>query len=160
MFPAYKNISLAAGIVMFALLLGFSASAQGQGKSEKMPYGLTFNLCNGELIETTGNLNFVANIVEDENGCVTFKYHYNTQNVRGIGLDTGDEYRIIDVGLQKGTDVTVCGGCLLNLDIVSTWRVIAKDGTSSIVHQVLTLQIDICTFEFSVVEKHVSIECE
>ncbi len=160
MFPIHKNISFAVGVVMLALLLGFSASAQGQGKSMKVPYGFTFNQCNLEGIETTGNMNLVLNSTQDENGCTTVKIHYNTQNVRGVGIDTGDEYRIIDVGLQKGMDLIVCDGCTLDLDLVGIWKVIAKDGTSFILHQVLTLKIDICTMEFNDVEKHVSIECK
>jgi hypothetical protein len=156
----HKYLSFAAGVAMFALLLGFSASAQGQGRSMKVPYGFSVNPCNGEGIETTGNMNIVINSVADENGCVTVKYHSNTQNVRGVGLETGDEYRIIDVGMQKGMDLVVCDGCLLDIDIVGTWMVVAKDGTSFIVHQVLTLQIDVCTMEFNVVNKHVSVECK
>lgn len=160
MFTIHKHILFAAGVAMLALLLGFSANAQGQGKSMKVPYGFTFNVCNGEQIETTGNMNIVINSVEDENGCVTVKYHANTQNVRGVGLSTGDQYRIIDVGMQKGTDLIVCEGCLLDIDIVGTWMVVAKDGTSFIVHQVLNLRIDICIPEFTVVAKHNSVECK
>ncbi len=76
---------------MLALLLGFSASAQGQGKSMKFPYGFTLNFCDWETIETTGSINSVYDYEQEENGCITVKYHWNTQNVRGVGPDTGDE---------------------------------------------------------------------
>ena len=72
----------------------------------------------------------------------------------------GDEYRIIDVTNQKVSDVIICGGCTLDIDIVTTWKVIAKDGTSYITHQVVTLNINICTGEFSVNPKHISGGCE
>ncbi len=155
----HKSISFAATVALFALVLGFSASAQSMGKSVKMPYGFTINFCNWEMIETTGNMNIVSSFEQDENGCIKARFHLNTQNVRGVGLDTGDEYRIIDVGNQQVTDVTLCEGCTVDIDFVGTWRVIAKDGTSYIVHQVATIRIDICTNEFSVTNKQLSVDC-
>lgn len=160
MFTIHRSLTVAAGVALLALLLGFSASAQGQGKSEKVPYGTTINFCNWELIQTTGNINIVYSYEEDENGCIKVRYHANTQNVRGVGLDTGDEYRIIDVGNQKVSDVTLCGGCTVDVDIVATWKVIAKDGTSYIVHQVVTLHIDVCNWAFNVDVKQLSVDCK
>lgn len=126
----------------------------------KLPYGFTINFCNWEMIETTGDINIVSSFVQDENGCIKARFHWNTQNVRGVGASTGDEYRIIDVGNQKVTDVTLCGGCMVDVDIVGTWKVIAKDGTSYILHQVVTLHINVCTWEFSLDIKQLSLDCK
>ncbi|MBE0642900.1 MAG: hypothetical protein IH600_02365 [Bacteroidetes bacterium] len=86
----------------------------------KIPYGMTFNLCNGETIETTGNVNIVYSFEQDKNGCIRVLSHGNSQNVRGVGLESGDEYRIIDVGSTKVSDVTLCEGCTIDVDIVGT----------------------------------------
>jgi hypothetical protein len=156
----HKSLSYAAGVAMLALLLGFTASAQGQGKSEKFSYNFAFSPCNGELIETTGTGNFVYSFEEDENGCIKVRYHFNTQNVRGVGMDTGDEYRIIEVGNQKVSDVTLCGGCMVEIDVVSTYKVIAKNGESFHVHNVFTVLIDVCTWEFTFIEKQFKVDCK
>lgn len=154
-----KGLSFAAGIAMLALLLGFTASAQGQGKSMKIPYGGSFSICNLEPIETTGSLNIVSIERVGKDGCVKSTFHVNTQGVSGVGMVSGDAYRIIDISNQQTINLIACDGCFAEADIVFVWKVIAKNGENWTAKQVFTLRVDICTGEFSFTVKQSNVGC-
>ncbi len=151
-----KHLALAAILALFA---GFSSAAlaQGGGKSVKTDYTFAFTPCNGEpmpwggvaeLINATGTLNLViVSEKVDENGCVSFQVHANSQNVRGVGAVTGNEYRIIDVFNQQVIDQYVCGGCTVQLTVTSMYQVKTKDGSSYMSRGSYDVILNICTWE-------------
>ena len=141
-----RFLALAAGVAMLALPIGFSGNAQarGNGKSRKIPCGPAISICSRELIETTGDMNLVMTHKEDENGCMRYGFHLNTQNVAVAGLETGCTCRIIEVGNQHVYDVTLCEGCTAGIRYPSTWKVIAKGGGPHISHFNFHLTINVC----------------
>ena len=160
MLNIHRRLSFAAAVAMLALVLGFSASAQGQGKSMKIPYGSSFSICNLEPIETTGSLNIVAGERVGKDGCIKSTFHVNSQGVSGVGMVTGDEYRIIDITNQQTIDMIACDGCTAEADIVMMWKVIARNGETWTAQQVVTLKFDACTNEFTVTVKQSSVGCK
>ncbi len=64
------------------------------------------------------------------------------------------------MGSQKVTDLTFCDGCILEFETVATRKVMAKDGTSYISHQVVAISINFCTNEFNITPKQMSFDCK
>jgi hypothetical protein len=97
------NASLIAASLLVAVVATttFQAYAQGNERravSEIIPISevLDTTICeNGELVQISGNLHLVGRVVfdEDETGmAVQFVGHVNSQNVKGVGLTTGNDY--------------------------------------------------------------------
>ena len=117
----------------------------------KQEYGLTFSPCNGEGIETTGTINVVVMMDGvDKYGCYNYKVHTNTQGVKGVGVETGDTYNIIQISSFNVDDVSVCNGCTVELMINTSWKVIARDGENWTLGGPAKLVINICDGTFTV----------
>lgn len=113
-----------------------------------------------EPINATGTFNLVIISEEvDGNGCYKIKVHGNSQNVRGVGAVTGNEYRIIDVGNQQVIDETVCDGCILRFTATSMYQVKTKDGSSYLSRGSYDIILNICTWEFVEIRANFDSDC-
>jgi len=146
--------SILSAFVLVALLVGYAgtASAQNGGKSEKFPVSFEINWCNMEGIDATGTANMVMLESEDENGCISAKFHINYQNVTGVGQTTGKTYRIIYATNQSAYDVVACDGCTVTITLLSNYKIFDEDGKVYSAHSQATLELNLCTFEFKVLE--------
>ena len=105
-------------------------------------------------------LRHVAGERVGKDGCIKSTFHVNSQGVSGVGMVTGDEYRIIDITNQQTIDMIACDGCTAEADIVMMWKVIARNGETWTAQQVVTLKFDACTNEFTVTVKQSSVGCK
>jgi hypothetical protein len=84
---------------------------------------------NGEEIQISGNAHVVSRIVEDEPGEFKLVGHVNFQNVEGVGLTTGNDYRFpyatnvhYDISLEGKGTVT---------DLLAVGHLISEGSTES-----------------------------
>ena len=80
-----------------AALVALALAPQARAEvvfSEHVPFEtVTENPCTGELILITGQAHFVVTQTIDQGGGIHTVSHVDASNVRGVGLDTGIEYR-------------------------------------------------------------------
>jgi len=78
-------------LTLLMLLGGSALPASALGASDQMPlYFLRSADCSGEVVEISGTIHVVNRIQAD--GSVMG--HFNYQNVTGLGLTSGDTYRV------------------------------------------------------------------
>ena len=62
--------------------------------------------CTGETIVLDGSSHIVMTLDETSDGA-TLKYHFNTQGLTGVGLETGTKYQIVQILNQDETAVFI-----------------------------------------------------
>jgi opacity protein-like surface antigen len=77
-----------------------TASAQATSVTEPVVITLT-NPCNGEVVLVEGTIHYVTRENEDEGGGAHIFLHGVLRGT-GVGLTSGAEYRVLDVGLDPG----------------------------------------------------------
>jgi hypothetical protein len=96
-----KSIQQTTVIVALVFAIGIiftTAPAYAQAITSKVHViepvdNFTTNLCNGEAVELSGNLNIVQHVTEDADGRFQIlSGHTNFQGVTGIGESTGNKY--------------------------------------------------------------------
>jgi hypothetical protein len=97
------------------------------------------NPCTGERILVEGVFHYLTRVTQNENG-----YHFvirtNTEDVTGTGLQTGDEYRFINVSGAVGG--SVINGVNTNIDEVSFMVVTEGASPNFILHATEVLLFD------------------
>ena len=68
--------------------------------------GTVLSPCTGEMVQFDGRAHVVTATTPTDGG-FTLAYHFNTQNVSGVGLTTGAKYQISDVLSQQETAMFV-----------------------------------------------------
>jgi hypothetical protein len=96
--PVSLKRSIKASFILLALCL-VSAPAGGEVVfNRKLPLrNIRLNPCSGEVVGLEGEIHFVVTETTDSSGGVHFTGHSNYQNVYGIGLDSGEDYRLVNV---------------------------------------------------------------
>ena len=85
----------------------FDASIDGNQMSQTVEIsGVVVSPCTGESIAYQGSSHIVASVDTTADG-FTLSYHFNTQNVTGVGVTTGTQYQIIDTFKEVENTVTV-----------------------------------------------------
>jgi hypothetical protein len=129
---------------MAAVLLMASGLALAQTATEtlnvnRMERFTIDNPCTGEPILVEGVFHHLVHVTRTEEG-----YHFvirtNTQDVTGTGLQTGDEYRFINVGGAVGSDVI--NGVATNTDEGSFMVVTQGASPNFIIHGTLHAVVD------------------
>jgi len=85
--------------------------------------GTVVSPCTGETVEFDGRTHVVTATTPTDGG-FTLDYHFNTQNVSGVGLTTGTKYQISDVLSEQETAVFVPLGA--SADVAVHYRIISN----------------------------------
>jgi hypothetical protein len=76
---------------------GFARDAHQFTQNLDVPFTFqTYNACADELVLLTGRIHFLMHVTIDESGGMSFVSENNFQDVSGIGLTTGTQYRGVD----------------------------------------------------------------
>jgi hypothetical protein len=100
----YRTIIKILGISLFALMVASTPAAPGSAEATTIHEnvtvpieGVTVHPCTGEEIAFSGDSHTVSHVTIDDSGGVHGTSHTNLQGVTGVGLVSGDVYRIQSV---------------------------------------------------------------
>lgn len=132
-------------VLTLAFMTAVTASA-GVDSNVKVPFaGVVFVPCAaggaGEDVLLEGVLHVLATVTIDSNGGVHATLHDQPQNVRGVGLTTGDMYR--GTGVTRET-INIQGDDLPYEDtLVNSFKIIGEGpGNNFLVQDVLHITVD------------------
>ena len=97
----HRTIIRILGISLFALLIASAPAAPGSAEATTIHEnirvrieGVTVHPCTGEAIAFSGDRHTISHVTIDDSGGVHGTSHTNLQGVTGVGLVSGDVYRI------------------------------------------------------------------
>ena len=89
-------------VAALTAVVATAATASAQATSVTEPVITTVdNPCNGEVVLVEGTLHYVARENEDEGGG-QHRFSHAVLHGTGIGLTSGTEYRVLNLGLDPG----------------------------------------------------------
>jgi hypothetical protein len=95
------------------------------------------NDCNGELVEVSGDLHFVFNVVLNPRGGITVVSSDNPQGITGVGLTTGTQYQ----GTGGARNIIAIGSpttSALSFTIISNFRLVSEGSSDNfLVHETI-----------------------
>lgn len=134
MLPSYRTLhkfimTLAGVTLLFTLCLSAGAAAALGATSTGLPiYFLRSADCTGEDIEISGTIHFV-NLTQTDGSLIG---HFNYQNVRGLGLTSGNTYQASAVA-----HVRLSAPFPADITSVQNFRLISQGAESNLLVQVV-----------------------
>lgn len=111
-----------------------AATAWAQATTVTEPVMTTLdNPCNGEVVLVEGTLHYVTMENEDEGGG-QHRFSHGVLHGTGIGLSSGTEYRVLNVGLDPGESNHGVERALTSTDVFVIHMIGAEPGNSFYSH--------------------------
>lgn len=119
------------GISLFALLVASGPVAPGWAQATTIHENVTIpinhvtiNPCTGEEIALSGDAHFVLHFTFDESGGGHGSGHTNLQGVSGVGLTSGDVYRLVAVSGGTSNFIAPTENGTVTITSVSNTRIV------------------------------------
>lgn len=115
----------------------FDSPADGTQMNQTIDIsGVVVSPCTGEAIAYQGSSHVVASVTTTADG-FTVSYHFNTQNITGVGVTTGTQYQISDTFKEVENTVTAPLG--ESAQASEEYRVVSQGSSDNfLVHAIYT----------------------